>query len=54
MEKDDAQLLLDLAIELRLRVLKQLHIINRQEFGTTELTYLDRESGQVHGVRVEL
>ena len=54
MEKEDASLLLDLVIELRLRVLLQLHVINRQEFDTTELTYIDRESGQVHVVNTEV
>jgi len=46
MEKADAKLLLNLAIELRLRVLKQLHMMNRKEFPTIELTYTDKETGE--------
>jgi ATP-dependent Lon protease len=54
MKKEDARVLLDFAIELRLRVLLQLRVINREEFGTTVLSYIDRESGQVDVVRVEV
>lgn len=54
MEKDDARLLLELAMELRLRVLLQLHVINGQEFCTTTLSYVDRESGEMCVVRVEV
>ncbi len=52
MGKTDAQLLLDLAIELRLRVLLQLHIMNRLEFSTTELFYYDKETGEKHVIRI--
>lgn len=52
LEKADAQLLLDLAIELRLRVLLQLHTINSQEFPTTELTYFDKETGEKRIIRI--
>lgn len=52
MEKEDARILLELAIELRLRVLLQLHIISNQEFPTTELTYHDRETGASDIVRI--
>lgn len=52
MEKEDARMLLNLAIELRLRVLQQLHIINSREFHTTELTYTDRETGEVTAIRI--
>ncbi|HYU75007.1 MAG TPA: BREX system Lon protease-like protein BrxL [Ktedonobacteraceae bacterium] len=54
MEKEDARMLLRLAIELRLRVLVQLHIMNEQEFHVTELSFRDRESGEVEVVRVEV
>lgn len=52
MEKADARLLLDLAIELRLRVLLQLHAMNSQEFPITELSYFDNETGEQHTVRI--
>jgi ATP-dependent Lon protease len=54
MEKEDARLLLRLAIELRLRVLVQLHIMNEREFHVTELSFRDRETGEVEMVRVEV
>jgi len=54
MEKEDARMLLRLAIELRLRVLVQLHIMNEQEFHVTELSFRDRENGEVEVVRVEV
>jgi ATP-dependent Lon protease len=50
MEKEDARLLLRLAIELRLRVLVQLHIMNEREFHVTELSFKDRETGEVETV----
>jgi ATP-dependent Lon protease len=52
MTKEDAKLLFDLAIELRLRVLKQLNIMNRKEFSTTELAYTDRETGEIYTIRI--
>jgi ATP-dependent Lon protease len=54
MEKEDARLLLRLAIELRLRVLVQLHIMNEREFHVTELSFRDRETGEVEMVSVEV
>ena len=54
MEKEDARMVLRLAIELRLRVLVQLHTMNEQEFHVTELSFRDRESGEVEVVRVEV
>lgn len=52
MGKEDARMLLELAIELRLRVLVQLHAMSSQEFHTTELSYIDRESGEAKTVRI--
>jgi predicted ATP-dependent Lon-type protease len=52
MTKEDAKLLLELAIELRLRVLLQLNIINKQEFPLTELHYIDKESNECIPVRI--
>jgi ATP-dependent Lon protease len=52
-EKEDARALLELAMELRLRVLLQLHRINRNEFSTTELSYTDKATGETHTVRIE-
>ncbi|MEI6043516.1 MAG: BREX system Lon protease-like protein BrxL [Chloroflexota bacterium] len=53
MQKDDARLLLKLALELRLRVRVQLHRISGQEFPLTEFTYRDRETGEIEVVKVE-
>ncbi|WP_201375469.1 BREX system Lon protease-like protein BrxL [Ktedonobacter robiniae] len=52
MEKEDARLLLELAMELRLRVLVQLHIMSSQEFRTTELSYIDKDTGETNVVRI--
>ncbi len=54
MEKEDARLLLRLAIELRLRVLVQLHTMNEREFHVTELSFRDRETGEMEMVSVEV
>jgi ATP-dependent Lon protease len=54
MEKEDARLLLRLALELRLRVLVQLHTMNEREFHVTELSFRDRETGEVETVSVEV
>jgi ATP-dependent Lon protease len=52
MDKEDARLLLQLAIELRLRVRIQLHRINPNEFPLTEMHYIDRSTGQTETVRI--
>jgi len=52
MTKDDARLLLRLALELRLRVRVQLHQMSPQEFPLTTFTYRDRETGEEDVVRV--
>lgn len=52
MEKEDARMLLELAMELRLRVLNQLHIMNSKEFCATELTYIDRETREKRMVEI--
>ncbi len=52
MTKDDARLLLELAIELRLRVRVQLNRINPQEFPLTDMHYSDRATGDVVTVRL--
>lgn len=52
MQKEDARLLLELAIDLRLRVRMQLHEIDPKEFGLTGFSYVDRESGEVFEVGV--
>jgi ATP-dependent Lon protease len=52
-EKEDAGTLLELAMELRLRVLLQVHRINRNEFSTTELSSTDKAIGKTHTVRIE-
>jgi ATP-dependent Lon protease len=52
MKKEDARTLLELAIELPLRVLVQLHAMSSQEFHMTELSYIDRENGEVKVVSI--
>lgn len=52
MEKEDARMLLELAMELRLRVLKQLNIMNSMEFRITELPYIDKGTGEENVVRI--
>jgi len=47
MLKEDAELLLRLALELRLRVRVQLHELSPHEFPLTSFSYIDRESGQI-------
>lgn len=54
MEQEDARMLLRLAIELRLRVLVQLHSMNEQEFHVTELSFKDRETEEIEVVRIEV
>jgi ATP-dependent Lon protease len=54
MEKEDARLLLGLALELRLRVRLQLHKMNPQEFPLTEFTYRDRKTGARQIVRIDV
>jgi ATP-dependent Lon protease len=53
MAKEDARLLLELALELRLRVRLQLHAMNAQEFPLTEFTYTDRQTGVLKRLAVE-
>jgi ATP-dependent Lon protease len=50
MEKEDARLLLEVALELRLRVRLQLNAIDPQEFRLTSFSYVDRETGEVYRV----
>ncbi|HZK66965.1 MAG TPA: BREX system Lon protease-like protein BrxL [Chloroflexota bacterium] len=54
MRKEDARLLLDLALELRLRVRLQLNRINPQEFPLTEFSYRDRDRGVLETVATEV
>lgn len=51
MSKDDARLLLELALELRLRVRMQLHAMNPREFPLTSFSYRDKETGETFTVR---
>ncbi len=53
MEKEDARLLLELALELRLRVRVQLNRIAPHEFSLTEFDYCDRGTGRTHTVSIE-
>ncbi|MGH2343669.1 MAG: BREX system Lon protease-like protein BrxL [Chloroflexota bacterium] len=53
MTKDDARILLRLALELRLHVRLQLHIISPHEFPLTEFSYRDRETELLEVVRLE-
>jgi ATP-dependent Lon protease len=54
LEKEDARILLELAVELRLRVLMQLHTISSQEFHVTELSYIDRETKAIKTLKIEV
>ena len=54
MTKDDARMLLRLALELRLRVRLQLNAISPHEFPLTEFTYVDRETGAIEQVHIEV
>ena len=53
MSKEDARLLLEMALELRLRVRLQLHAIDPGEFGLTSFSYVDRELSTVHTVTLK-
>jgi len=53
MSKDDAELLLRMAIELRLRVRLQLHRMDAREFPLTAFTYRDRGRGERRVVEAE-
>jgi len=53
MGKDDAQLMLRLAIELRLRVRLQMHKMSPQEFPLTTFSYSDRETGVREHVKID-
>ncbi len=52
MEKEDARILLEMAIELRLRVLLQLHTMSSLEFPLTELSYIDKETSERRIVQI--
>jgi len=52
MTKDDARLLLRLAIELRLRVRVELHRMSPREFPLTEFTYRDPDAGGAERVNL--
>lgn len=54
MTKEDARLLLELALELRLRVRQQLHVMAPHEFPLTSFSYIDRETGEAHLVRIDV
>lgn len=54
MDKEDARLLLEIAIELRLRVRLQLHLIDPDEFTLTSFSYVDRETGVAQTVRISV
>ena len=54
MEKEDARLLLRLALELRLRVRLQLHQMDGREFPLTRFSFIDRETGAEETVDIEV
>jgi ATP-dependent Lon protease len=54
MQKEDARLLLEMAIELRLRVRLQLHAIDPREFPLTSFSYVDRETGESRKLEIEV
>ena len=53
MSKEDARVLLRHALELRLRVRIQLHMIGPEEFPLTEFSFLDLGTGHAETVRLE-
>lgn len=52
MTREDARMLLRLALELRLRVRLQLHAISPQEFPLAAFTYTDRTTGALEEVHL--
>ena len=54
MTKDDARLLLRVALELRLRVRLQMHKISPQEFPQTAFSFDDKETGERETVSIEI
>jgi len=54
MQKEDARLLLEMALDLRLRVRLQLHAMDRKEFSLTSFSYVDRETNEIHIVKVSV
>jgi ATP-dependent Lon protease len=53
MKKEDARLLVELALELRLRVRLQLNRIAPQEFPLTSFAYCDKQTGELRSVEIE-
>jgi ATP-dependent Lon protease len=54
MTKDDARMLLRVALELRLRVRLQMHKISPQEFPLTSFSFSDKETGERETVSIEI
>jgi len=54
MTKDDARLLLRLALELRLRVRQQMHKLSPQEFPLTTFSFADKATGERETVSIEV
>ncbi len=52
MEKEDARILLEMAMELRLRILLQLHTMSSQEFPHTQLSHRDKETTERKVVQI--
>jgi predicted ATP-dependent Lon-type protease len=54
MGKEDAQTLVRLAIELRLRVRLQMHKISPQEFPQTTFSFNDKDTGEREMVQIDV
>ena len=54
MTKDDARMLLRVALELRLRVRLQMHRISPQEFPLTSFSFADKETDEREAVSIEI
>jgi ATP-dependent Lon protease len=54
MTKDDAHLLLRLALELRLRVRQQMHKLSPEEFPLTAFSFADKETGARETVSIDV
>jgi predicted ATP-dependent Lon-type protease len=54
MSREDARMLLRLALELRLHVRLQMHKMSPQEFPLTTFSFIDKETGERETVQIEM
>jgi ATP-dependent Lon protease len=53
MDKENARMVLRLALELRLRVRLQMHTLSREEFPLTSFSFVDKATGATETVEIE-